>query len=117
MATRKEEKRTEIDMSLEVYEIVSSLAKETTETKPTIRPITESDHFQTLIHEFITEELGIDPEVHDIFQELQVHVLVDRNTITGSNLRYQLLDEGFAPKNPLCHQEAVEDPYDEESRP
>ncbi len=117
MANRREARQSEIDLSQEVHEIVSSLTKETPETTPAVRPITESDHFQTLVHEFITEELDMNPEVHDIFQEDQARVLVDRSAITGNNISYQLLDEGFAPKNPLCHREANEDPYDEESLP
>lgn len=116
MANRKEERKFEIDLSQEVHEIVSSLEKETPETTPALIPVTDSDHFQTLVREFITEELDMDPEVHDIFLEHQVHVLVDRSTILGSN-KFQLLDDGFTPKNPFCHPELHEDDYSEESLP
>lgn len=113
MANRREAKQSEIDLSLEVHDLALKESKISSSTEP----IRAKSYFQSLLKEILTEELGVDPEVHAIFQEAQEQVLVDRSAITGNNITYQLLDDGFAPKNPLCHPEANEDRYDEDSRP
>ena len=117
MANRKEARQSEIDLSLEVHEMTSKLASETSAASPASGSTKDRGYFKSLLNEILTEELGVDPEVHAIFQEAQSHVLVTRNDLVGNNLTYQLLDEGFSPKNPLCHPEANEDRYDEESLP
>ncbi len=113
MANRREARQSEIELSQELHE----LASREKVTSPSLEATQDRGYIKSLIAEILTEELEVDPEVHAIFQEAQAHVLVNRSAITGSNISYQLLDDGFAPKNPLCHREAFEEDYSEESLP